>query len=149
MNVRPTCSGRATASTYPSETLRRKLVFDSTVAEPAQFVGHAGRAVGTLVPAVNGADLGGQLVLGLGALLAAGLGGQPLVVALPTTHRQDAAQPRDAIGGVVFGDEPVAVDHRPISFAKYWAALRRISFSSSSSATFLRNRRSSSRSSAR
>src|SRR5690606_33076107 len=117
-------------------------------AAPAQLVVHPRRAVAAPVLAVNGADLGHQLLLCLCALLPGRLGGEPLVVALPTLDRQDAAQPRDAVGGVVFGDEPVAAGQRPISFAKYAAALRRMSFSNSSSATRLRSRLSSTRSSA-
>jgi hypothetical protein len=95
---------------------------------------------------MDGPDLRRQLVLGLRTRLLGALGGEPLVVALPTLYHQDAAQPRDTVPGVMFRDEPVAADHRPISFAKYGAALRRISFSNSSSATLFRSRRSSSRS---
>jgi transposase len=43
-----------------------------------------------------------------------------------TSYRQDAAQPPHAIVGAVFGDEPVAEGHRPISLAKYAAAFRRM-----------------------
>jgi hypothetical protein len=71
-------------------------------ATPAQLGRHPWGAVRALVLGVDGADLGGELVLGIGACLPGGLGGQPLVVALPTLHRQDAAQPRDAVDGVVF-----------------------------------------------
>ena len=45
---------------------------------------------------VDAADLRRQLVLGLGPGLSGGPRGEPLVVTLPTLHRQDTAQPRDA-----------------------------------------------------
>ncbi|MGC4857058.1 hypothetical protein ACLQ24_27730 [Micromonospora sp. DT4] len=66
---------------------------------------------------VDGGDLGGELVLGRGALLAGRLAGEPLIEA-GTSYRQDAAQPLYAVVGAVFGDEPVAEGHRPISLAK-------------------------------
>ena len=93
------------------------LAVDSAAAS-AQLVGDARRAVPAAVLVVDAADLLGQLVFGVGPHLSGWLGGQPLVVALPTRYRQDAAQPRDAVAGVVFTDEPVAVTHRPISLAK-------------------------------
>nr|WP_245770337.1 hypothetical protein [Streptomyces radiopugnans] len=51
---------------------------------------------------------------------------------------EDGAQPLHAVAAVVVGDELEAV-HQRVSPAKYFAAFRRISRSSSSSRTFLRS----------
>src|SRR5690606_39534074 len=92
------------------------------------------------------ADLLGQAVLVGGPLRPGRLAGKPLIKSLPA-HLQDPAQPLHAELGPMFGDEPPAAGHRPISLAKYWSARRRISFSCSSAATRPRSRRSSVRSS--
>jgi hypothetical protein len=110
--------------------------------EASQLGMHPGCAVGAPRPVVDLADHPGELRVANRPRR-----GRPAEPGVEPRSRdsQDPAEPLDAVDVSVLGDEPEAAD-RIVSWAKYAAALRRISRSVRSSATSRRSRRSSSNS---
>lgn len=86
-------------------------------APAAQLRGDARTAVSTLVGGVDPGDLARQPLLFPRPLFAGRRGGEPLVEP-GTADPEDTAQPGDAVGVAVSGDEPVAAGQRSISCAK-------------------------------
>lgn len=107
-----------------------------SLAAVAEFGGDPGNAVGAARFVVHGSYPDGEV--GVGRLPGGPVRGRPApVVEAGAGDAQDRAQPLHAVAAVVVGDELEAV-HQRVSPAKYSAALRRISRSSSSSRTFWR-----------
>ena len=116
-------AGAALVSCLVSDRRRRRVIpdeaafahdpFDAFAVDPQAAAAQLGGDPRRPVASVFGLDLpdqGGEvLVVGL-PRLPGGFGGQPLVVALPALDRQNTAQPRHTVDGVVLGDEPVAAD---------------------------------------
>jgi len=107
-----------------------------------QFGVHARRAIGAVRALIDSGDRLTQLRVG--GLPRRSRSGEEGVEAR-AGDREDPAEPLDAVGVSMIGDESEAAD-RIVSWAKWAAALRRISFSTRSSATSRRSRRSSSNS---
>src|SRR4051794_3897090 len=102
----------------------------------AEFGGDPGDSVGAVRFPVYGPYPGSEL--GVGRLPGGPVRGRPApVVEAGAGDAEDAAQPLHAETTLVVGDELEAV-HQRVSPAKYFAAFRRISRSSSNSRTFLR-----------
>src|SRR3954463_10884951 len=102
-----------------------------------QLRGDPRSPVGALERGVHCLDLPGQLQIRSVAGSPVGCGGSPVVEAGPGDP-DSLAQPLHAVAWLVVSDELEAV-HQRVSPAKYRAALRRMSRSSSSSRTRRRN----------
>ncbi|MEU0649665.1 hypothetical protein [Streptomyces umbrinus] len=102
----------------------------------AEFGSGPGDAIGAVQLAVHGPYPGDKE--GVGHLPGGPVCGRPTpVVEAGAGDVEEGAQPLHAVAAVVVGNELEAV-HQRVSPAKYFAALRRISRSSSSSRIFLR-----------